>query len=97
MVEALAWGLVGSATLVLGAGVVMIRDPSTKILGLVMGFGSGVLVSSVSFEMIEEAIDVSPGGTAIGFFAGALVFVGGDTISLASSAASTYSPCWRPR
>jgi len=80
VVEALAWGLVGSATLVLGAGIVMVRDPSAKVLGLVMGFGSGVLVSSLSFEMIEEAADVSPAGAAIGFFAGALVFVGGDTI-----------------
>ncbi|MGI9052411.1 MAG: ZIP family metal transporter [Ilumatobacteraceae bacterium] len=80
VVEALAWGLLASTTLVIGACVVMVRDPSTKVLGLVMGFGSGVLVSSVSFEMIEEAADVSPGGTAIGFFAGALVFVGGDTI-----------------
>jgi zinc transporter, ZIP family len=46
----------------------------------VMAFGSGVLISAVAFELVEEAFDTSHGqGTvALGLFAGSAVFFGGD-------------------
>src|SRR5262245_45526551 len=45
-----------------------------------MGFGSGVLLSSVAFELVEEAVDTERGlrQTSLGFYAGALVFFLGD-------------------
>ena len=75
------WGLVGASSLVIGAVLVLVRPPSAVILGLVMGFGAGVLMSAVSFELVEEAVETSAGlgGTALGFFTGAVVFFGGDT------------------
>jgi ZIP family zinc transporter len=80
MVEAFLWGLLAASSLVLGAAVAVARPPQRRMLGLVMGFGAGVLLCAVSFELIEEAVDVSAGhgGTAPGFFAGALVFTAGD-------------------
>lgn len=50
------------------------------MLGAVMAFGAGVLISAVSFELIDEAISVPGGkvGTIIGFFGGAVVFTAGD-------------------
>ena len=47
-----------------------------------MGFGAGVLISAVAYELVEEAVNVGggEGGTASGFFVGALVFFAGDTL-----------------
>jgi ZIP family zinc transporter len=80
VIEAFLWGLLGAASLLAGALVATVRDLRPRPLGLLMGFGSGVLLSAVSFEMVEEAVDVSggSGGVALGFFAGALVFFLGD-------------------
>jgi ZIP family zinc transporter len=76
------WGLFAATSLILGALIVLVRAPSSRVLGLVMGFGAGVLLSAVSFELVEEAAN-SPGGrggTAAGFFTGAVVFFVGDTL-----------------
>ena len=80
MLEAFLWGLFATSSLVIGALVVQLRPPSERVLGTVMAFGAGVLISAVSFELIEEAVEVSggSGGTATGFFIGALVFTAGD-------------------
>ena len=47
-----------------------------------MGFGSGVLLSAVAFELVEEAARTSGQlrSTFLGLFAGALVFTGGDVL-----------------
>ncbi len=80
MAEAFFWGLLGSASLVLGAVVVAVNMPSARTLGLIMGFGSGVLISAVAFELVEEAASVASGlaATTIGFFVGMAVFLLGD-------------------
>ena len=57
MWAAAAWGLFGASSLVLGALIVTVHRPSPRLLGLVMGFGAGVLISAVSFELIEEAVE----------------------------------------
>jgi zinc transporter, ZIP family len=80
VIEAGLWGLFAASSLVLGAAVAELRPPSTRLLGLVMGFGSGVLLSAVSFELIEEAVETSGTlrSTFLGFFVGAIVFTVGD-------------------
>lgn len=80
--EAFLWGLLGASSLVLGGLVVRWHSPSDRILGLVMGFGSGVLLSAVSFELIEEALSTADGlgGVPIGFFAGAILFTIADAL-----------------
>jgi ZIP family zinc transporter len=82
VVEAFLWGLFAAATLVAGAVLVVFHTPQPRALGLIMGFGSGVLLSAVSFELVEEAVSVARGlgSTAHGFFVGALVFYAGDLI-----------------
>ena len=69
MGEAFAWGLVGQSTLLIGALIALWRPLSRRTLGLVMAFGSGVLLSAVSFELIERAIDTNQGlrGTTLDF------------------------------
>jgi zinc transporter, ZIP family len=80
MAEAFFWGMLGSVSLVLGAVVVAVNIPSARTLGLIMGFGSGVLISAVAFELVEEAASVAKGlgATTIGFFIGMGVFLLGD-------------------
>ena len=49
----------------------------------IMGFGAGVLISAVAFDLVEEAVEevVRHTGAAIaGLFAGCVVFFGGDRL-----------------
>jgi ZIP family zinc transporter len=79
--EAFLWGAFASGSLLLGAVVAALRPPGKRLLGLVMGFGAGVLISAVAFELMEEAVDVGgPGGATVGLFAGAAVFTVGDIL-----------------
>lgn len=82
MLEAFLWGLLAAGSLVVGAAIAAVHEPHKRALGLVMAFGAGVLLSAVSFELVEEAVEVAggTGGVTLGFFAGTLVFLGGDVL-----------------
>ncbi len=47
-----------------------------------MGFGAGVLISAVAFDLVEEAVGMTSGHGAVmvGVFAGCGVFFGGDRL-----------------
>jgi ZIP family zinc transporter len=66
------WGFVGGAALLIGALLGIYLPVSARLIGLVMAFGAGVLISAVAFELAEEAYQRS-GGTAVvlGLLAGA--------------------------
>lgn len=69
------WGLVGGAALLAGAAVGYWTRLPQRVIAAVMAFGSGVLISALSLELMEEAY--RQGGfdsTALGFFGGALVY-----------------------
>jgi ZIP family zinc transporter len=53
-----------------------------RLLGLVMGFGAGVLISAVAYELVAEAFGTADRSwvLALGLFAGCAVFFVGDTI-----------------
>jgi len=80
MGAALFWGLVASSSLVIGGLVALRVRIEGRVLGLIMAFGAGVLISAVAFELVEEAFDTSAGegGVALGLLAGSLVFFVGD-------------------
>jgi ZIP family zinc transporter len=80
--EAFFWGAVGGAALVVGALLATQLHIDRRVLGLIMAFGAGVLISAVAFDLVEEAFDTSAGagGVAAGFFAGAIVFFAGDAL-----------------
>jgi ZIP family zinc transporter len=82
MGEAFFWGIVAASSLVIGALVALrVRIP-LRATGLIMGFGAGVLISAVSFDLVEEAAAMSSGQGAIAFglFTGCAVFFGGDWV-----------------
>lgn len=81
MLEAAWWGFVGGASLLLGAGLALAVRVPTRVIGLVMAFGAGVLVSAVSFELTEEAYQAAGApAAAAGLLAGSVTFFVGDTL-----------------
>lgn len=80
MGSAFGWGLLASSSLVIGALIALRFTIKPRVIGLIMAFGAGVLISAVSFDLVEEAIEKSSGEGAViaGIFAGCLVFFGGD-------------------
>jgi ZIP family zinc transporter len=74
--EAGLWGLLGGGALVIGALIAWFTPVPRKVVASVMAFGSGVLISAVAFDLMEEA--EKTGGllaTAIGFLGGAAVYL----------------------
>ena len=79
--EAGLWGLLGGGALIIGALVAWVTHVRTKVVASVMAFGSGVLISAVAFDLMEEA--VRTGGllaTASGFLGGALVYLAANLV-----------------
>jgi zinc transporter, ZIP family len=82
MAEALGWGTLAASSLVIGAIVAFALRIGLRAIGLIMGFGAGVLISAVAFDLVEEAVDKSSGHgwVVAGLFAGCGVFFGGDLL-----------------
>lgn len=79
MLVALGWGLIAASSLVIGAIAGAVRDWNDRLIGLVLGFGAGALVSSISFELAEEGFHVGGAlAVALGLAAGAVVFYVAD-------------------
>jgi zinc transporter, ZIP family len=82
MLEAFGWGFLAASSLIVGGAVALAWPVGPRLLGLVMAFGSGVLISALAFELVQEAWDTDGGrgSVAFGLFAGSLVFYAGDTL-----------------
>ena len=82
MAEALGWGLLAASSLVIGGVIALVRPISARFTGLIMGFGAGVLISAVSFDLVAEAVQRAGGNWPVvaGMFAGCAVFFGGDEV-----------------
>jgi zinc transporter, ZIP family len=80
--EAFFWGAFASASLVLGGVIALRLRVSNRVLGLIMAFGAGVLISAVAYELVGEAFETSDGagGVALGLFAGCAAFSIGDAL-----------------
>jgi ZIP family zinc transporter len=54
--EALFWGLLASSSSLLVGGLLALRVRIHRgLLGLIMAFGAGVLISAVAYELRPEA------------------------------------------
>ena len=81
MLEAFGWGLLGASSLLLGAVIGVLTDVPKRVIGLVLAFGAGTLISAVAFELTEEAF--REGGAdivALGLALGALAYFVGDVL-----------------
>jgi ZIP family zinc transporter len=79
MWEAAAWGAVAASSLVLGSLLTFWLKPGRRLIGLVMAFGAGTLISAIAYDLVEEAAASGrPLSLALGLALGALAFFAGD-------------------
>lgn len=75
------WGLIAGGALVLGALIAWFVRVPQRVVASVMAFGAGVLISALSFDLVDEA--ETTGGlmpTVVGFLAGAGVYVAANVV-----------------
>jgi zinc transporter, ZIP family len=82
VLEAFFWGALASSSLLLGGVLALNLRLSHRLIGLVMGFGAGVLISAVAFELFAEAAASveNRNSAATGLIAGSLTFFAGDAL-----------------
>ena len=61
MGAALGWGLFAASSLILGGVLALVLPIGERLLGLIMAFGAGVLISAVAYELVAEAFETSAG------------------------------------
>jgi ZIP family zinc transporter len=69
------WGLLAGSALMIGAAIGFFARVPQRLIASIMAFGGGVLISTLSFDLMDEAYQ--RGGftaTAIGFISGAAVY-----------------------
>ena len=69
------WGFVAGAALLIGAAIAYFIQVPQRVIAGIMAFGSGVLISALSFDLMDEAY--KRGGfdsTAVGFLGGAAIY-----------------------
>jgi ZIP family zinc transporter len=79
MLEAATWGLIAASSLVIGSILTFWLKPSRKLIGLIMGFGAGALISAIAYDLVEDA--AASGRTLVltaGLALGAITFFIGD-------------------
>ncbi len=81
MLEAAGWGLLGASSLLIGAVIGARLKLSVPLVGLVLAFGAGTLISAITFELTEEAFMLGGADTvALGLGLGAIAFYVGDRL-----------------
>ena len=79
MIEAFLWGALGASALLVGALVAYTVTPSPAVMAITMALGTGLLIGSVSFELVDDAV-TNADVASVGAFTlvGALVFTAGN-------------------
>ncbi len=82
MLNSFLWGLLATSSLVLGGLIALQATLSKQVVGIIMAFGAGTLISAVSYELVFEAVQMArlTGFPALGLFMGALTFFGSDAL-----------------
>jgi ZIP family zinc transporter len=81
MSAALGWGALAACSLVLGALLGLVHAWPDRLVGLVLAFGAGALISAVSFDLAQEGVKAGGGvAVGIGLAAGALAYYVADRV-----------------
>ena len=93
MIEAFLWGSLGAAFLLVGAWWAYRFHPSRTLIAVVMAIGSGLLIGSVAYELIDEALKTQTVGR-VGLFVllGACTFAAGDRLVSRQGGAERKDP-----
>lgn len=57
VVEAFFWGAIGAAALLIGALIAYFLNPRRQVIAIVMAINTGLLIGSVSFELVDDALE----------------------------------------
>ena len=90
--EAGLWGLLAGGALVIGAGIAWFAHVPRQVVASVMAFGAGVLISTLAFDLVDEA--ETQGGltpTVLGLLGGAIAYVAAN-VALARRGAAHRKP-----
>lgn len=81
MVTAGLWALAAASTLLLGSLLALAVRVPRRVVGTVLGFGAGALLSAVAYDLTEEAL-VAGGGplVAVGLAVGAATYFTGNRL-----------------
>ena len=81
MITAFLWGALAASTLLIGALVAYVTTPSKSFIAVIMALGAGLLIGSVAFDLIDEALKTADVGK-VGLFTllGAATFTAGNRI-----------------
>ena len=80
-VQAGLWGLLSGSALLIGALIGWYVSLSKRVIAAIMAFGAGVLISALSFELMDEAWQ--NGGllpVSGGFLGGAALYTGANLL-----------------
>jgi len=93
MFEAFAWGAIAASSLLLGALFSYLFAPGRRTIAAVMALGTGLLIGSVCFDLIDEALKTSKVGTvALVMLGGAAVFTVGNWALARNGASKRKDP-----
>ena len=82
MSESFFWGAVAASSLVVGGAIALQFRIGTRLLGLIMAFGAGVLISAVALELVADAFETANQqiSIAVGLLLGSVTFYVGDSL-----------------
>jgi zinc transporter, ZIP family len=90
---ALGWGALGASALLVGALIAYELNPSRRIIAAVMALGTGLLIGSVSFELIDEAVKTQTiAWISLFVLIGAATFTVGDWLLTRSGGGDRKDP-----
>ena len=80
MIEAFLWGGIAASSLLIGSLLALRLTIPERTVGLIMGFGAGVLLSAVAYDLVLEATLTETRHVVVflGLLAGAFVFFLGN-------------------
>jgi ZIP family zinc transporter len=75
------WGAIAASSLVIGGALALRFRLPVRLVGLILAFGAGTLISAVAYELVPD-VTVDAAGVAIAMGAGAIAFyLGNDAVS----------------
>ena len=73
------WGGLAASSLVIGGALALRFRLPVRLVGLILAFGAGTLISAVAYELVPD-VTVDAAGVAIAMGAGAIVFYLGNSV-----------------
>jgi ZIP family zinc transporter len=80
MLDAFLLGLAAQSSLLLAGLLACWVKFSARVIGILGGLGSGALIAAVSFDLLDEAAELTSAELALWMLVGAAIFIGGDYV-----------------